>query len=156
MNITKTKQKYQPKKHWDTENTCLTRFLYSQTKSVAFSLLRGGRWGKHKKAVQLLCSGTTTESKKSIKDFPRSKLGLPHRKKPSCVNTTAWTLGSLLRHMRQRVCAIIRMTVTLTPYHTIYFFFHHNYHILHNASPVLQITAYNLLKIYILLNIWIM
>lgn len=83
----KTKNKQKQKrglviKQWD-ENKSLS-ILYTQTKSVAFSLLGGRRWGKHTKAMQLFCSGTTTECRGSIKGFPLSKLGLPQRKNAIC------------------------------------------------------------------------
>lgn len=81
----KQKQKREPsKKKQGDEETSLS-ILYTQTESVAFGLLKGRRWGKHTKAVQLFCSGTTTESKRSIKGFPLSKIGLPQRKaQPVC------------------------------------------------------------------------
>ena len=77
-NKTKTKKAA----HWKPgdEETSLS-ILYTQTKSVAFGLLRGRRWGKHTKAVQLFCSGTTTESKKSIKGFSSERNRAPSEEK---------------------------------------------------------------------------
>lgn len=82
--------------------TCLTPFCTVKQNPLPLACLGvEGEGNTHTKKPCNYYVLAQQQRVKSIKDFPLSKLGLPQRKKPNCENTTAWTLGSLLRHTRQ-------------------------------------------------------
>lgn len=66
--------------------TCLTPFCTVKQNLLPLACLGVEGEGSTKKPCNY-CVLAQQQRAKSIKDFPLSKLGLPQRKKPSCVNS---------------------------------------------------------------------
>lgn len=119
-------------------STCLTSFCTVKQNLLPLACL-GVEGEESTKKLCNYCVLAQYREQKSIKDFPLSKLGLPQRKKPELCEYHCMDVGFSPETRKSK-------GVWHHHYVTDYTLFHHEYHILLNASPILQITIYNIFK----------